>query len=88
MTDSTAHDIGCVGVRVGGGNWTTLAKGSNLVDNNSVTRFSRWKRTYMPGLQWGGVANNYTRNNVSHGPHNGSELIHKDQLDSVAGISI
>lgn len=71
VIDSVIRDVGCAGVRAGGGNWTTLVPGRMRVHNNVISNFSRWKRTYMPGLTWGGVGNNYTSNNISHGPHNG-----------------
>jgi hypothetical protein len=67
VIDSVIRDVGCAGVRAGGGNWTTLVPGRMRVHNNVISNFSRWKRTYMPGLTWGGVGNNYTSNNISHG---------------------
>ena len=37
----------------------------------NLSRWSRWKRTYQPGLSWGGVGNTYTKNEISNGPHSG-----------------
>ena len=71
IVESIVQHVGCSGVRAGGGNWTTLTPGRIVVHNNTISNFSRWKRTYMPGLVWGGVGNNYTANRISHGPHNG-----------------
>ena len=31
----------------------------------------KWKRTYQPGIFWGGVGNTFRANTVSFGPHNG-----------------
>ena len=31
---------------------------------------SLWKRTYVPGIFWQGVGNNYSYNTVTNGPHN------------------
>ena len=70
LIGSTVHDLGCAGVRAGGGNWTDLTRGNILVHGNNISNFSRWKRTYMPGLTWGGVGNNFTDNTISDGPHN------------------
>jgi hypothetical protein len=71
LVNSTVSDLGCAGVRAGGGNWTDLTPGNILVHGNTISNFSRWKRTYMPGLTWGGVGNNFTSNSISDGPHNG-----------------
>ena len=71
VTGCTVRDLGCIGLRVGGGNTTTLDRGNNVVHGNTVARNARWKRTYMPNLQFGGVGNNYTANNLSDAPHSG-----------------
>merc|ERR1712228_42664 len=59
------------GVSVVGGNYLTLESGQNVVEGNNIFSFAQWKRTYMPGLFWGGVGNLYSSNNISFGPHNG-----------------
>ena len=45
VTGCTVRDLGCIGLRVGGGNTTTLVRGNNLVHGNTVARNARWKRT-------------------------------------------
>lgn len=50
---------------------SSLSPGNNLVTNCTVSDWSQWKRTYQPGLAWGGVGNNYTYLDISNGPHAG-----------------
>eukprot|EP01084_Bolivina_argentea_P162756 283192_1 len=61
---------GCKGISVVGGNYFTLQAANNLVRNNTIYDFGKWKRTYMPGLFWAGVGNTYSYNNIQFGPHN------------------
>jgi hypothetical protein len=62
---------GCAALAVGGGNTTTLAPGGNVVTRSTLSRYARTKRTYMPGIAWSGVGNNYTLNAMSYAPHVG-----------------
>ena len=77
--DVTGHEIqilnnevsysGCMGVACVGGDYFSLTPGNNGVRNNSIFNFARWKRTYVPGLYFGGVGNEYALN-ITFGPHN------------------
>ena len=49
----------------------SLTRGNNLLTQCLVTDWSRWKRTYQPGISWGGVGNNFTNNRLSNAPHAG-----------------
>lgn len=49
----------------------SLTPGNNLVTNCTISDWSHWKRTYQPGLAWGGVGNNYTYLDISNAPHAG-----------------
>ena len=49
----------------------TLTRGNNLLTECVIRNWSRWKRTYQPGISWAGVGNNYTHNTVSNAPHAG-----------------
>ena len=62
--------VGCRGVSVVGGNYFTLEAANNLVENNTISNFAEWKRSYMPGLFWAGVGNVYSYNKITFGPHN------------------
>ena len=66
---SSVEHAGCVGVSVYGGHPKTLARGDNFVKDSEIRSFSRWKRTYAPGLQWGGVGNKFCGNTIALAPH-------------------
>lgn len=68
---SEVHDVGCAGVRATGGIAATLEKGNIVIAGNHVHHYAQWKRTYQPGVYWGGVGNVYSNNTVQHAPHNG-----------------
>lgn len=70
IVDSHIHDTGCGGLRAHGGSALTLAAGNLLVSGNTVSHHGLWKRTYMPGIHWAGVANTYSHNTISFGAHN------------------
>ena len=70
VLDSVVHDVGCAGIRAHGGNDTLLRPGNLRVENNEIFGTSQWKRTYSPGIHWGGVGNTYSHNHVHDLPHN------------------
>ena len=39
--------------------------------DSKISKWSNWKRTYTPGLAWGGVGNTYSGNSIYNGPHAG-----------------
>ena len=47
-------------VRVAGGVPHSLEAGAMYVTSNHIENFSLWKRTYVPGIFWDGVGNNYS----------------------------
>ena len=63
------RSTGCGGVRAHGGDGLSLARGNLNVSGNAVRRHGQWKRTYQPGIHFGGVGNTYSRNRVSDGAH-------------------
>jgi hypothetical protein len=56
ISNSRIFDVGCTGVHVTGGNFTTLEPGLNWATGNRIHNMSRYKRTQQPGLQWSGVS--------------------------------
>eukprot|EP01043_Picozoa_sp_COSAG02_P018964 COSAG02_NODE_900_length_16073_cov_87.296607_2_plen_331_part_00 len=70
MVDTTVHDCGCAGIRAHGGNDTLLTPGNLSVLRNEIYDVAQWKRTYTPGIHWGGVSNTYSHNTVHKLPHN------------------
>ena len=71
IRNSDLHDIGCRAAVIHGGNATLLQPGNMFATNNTISMFAQYKRTYMPGIHWAGVANEYTHNTISDAPHNG-----------------
>lgn len=71
IRNSEVYDVGCSGVRATGGDAETLALGNLLIEDNEVYNYALWKRSYMPGIYWGGVNNTYRGNTVRNAPHNG-----------------
>lgn len=67
VRDSTVTDVGCRGIQVHCGDLVSLSPGGCSVTGNFVTRMAQYKRTYQPGIHWGGVKNNYTHNTVVDG---------------------
>jgi hypothetical protein len=70
VIDSLISDVGCVGVQLDGGDFARLIPGNNTALRNRIFHMARMKRTYQPGLKWGGVNNTYSYNHISDGPHN------------------
>jgi len=70
VAGNVVADVGCKGVVVVGGDYLSLTRANNSVTHNDISRFSRWKRSYQPGLFWAGVGNAFSYNNISFGPHN------------------
>ena len=64
---SSVYSVGCSGVRVAGGVARTLTAGNMYVTSNRIEDFSLVKRTYVPGIFWQGVGNNYSDNAVHNG---------------------
>ena len=70
VTDSSVYSVGCSGVRVAGGDAHSLTPGRSFVKKNTIFDFALWKRTYSPGIYFGGIGNDYIANNISNSPHN------------------
>ena len=70
VTDSSVSSVGCSGVRVAGGDAHSLTPGRSFVKKNTIFDFALWKRTYSPGIYFGGIGNDYIANNISNSPHN------------------
>merc|ERR1712232_230476 len=70
IRQTEVFDVGCSGIRAVGGVAKTLEAGNIKVEGNNIHHFAQWKRTYSPGIYWGGVMNVYKDNTVQHSPHN------------------
>ena len=69
IVDSEVSDVGCSGIRATAGEAETLLAGGLVIAKNHVHDVAQWKRSYMPGIYWGGVKNTFSDNNVENHPH-------------------
>lgn len=69
IIDSQVYDVGCSGIRATAGVADRLEYGGLVVARNHVHHVAQWKRSYMPGIYWGGVGNVYQNNVVEFHPH-------------------
>ena len=58
------------GIHLNGGDRKTLTPGNSFADNNHIHHYSRWSRTYRPGVMVNGVGLRVTHNRIHDAPHN------------------
>jgi parallel beta-helix repeat protein len=63
-------DTGEGGIQLSGGDRRTLTPAGNYADNNDIWNYSRWTRTYRPGVGIDGVGNRISHNRIHDAPHN------------------
>ena len=68
------------GVSLDGGDRKTLTPGRNFVINCRLHDYSRWARTYRPGVGINGVGNRVAHNLIYDAPHNAILLGGNDHL--------
>lgn len=66
---SEIYQCGEGGIVLSGGDRQTLAAGGNFAVNNRIHDFSRWVRTYTPGIDLYGVGNRVAHNLIYDAPH-------------------
>lgn len=69
FTGCNVYNNGEGGLAISGGDRKTLAPGEMFADNNHIREYSRWARTYRPGISVNGVGNRVAHNGIHHGPH-------------------
>jgi hypothetical protein len=57
------------GIRLSGGDRSTLTPAGNYATNNHIHHFAQWQRTYMPAIELQGVGNRADHNLVHDAPH-------------------
>ena len=88
VADSTSSGVqncditetGDSGVSLSGGDRKTLAPGRNFAVNCRIWRYSRWDRTYQPGVSIDGVGNRIAHCLIHDAPHNAILLGGNDHL--------
>ena len=68
------------GISIDGGDRKTLTQGRNFVENCRIHDYSRWARTYRPGVGIDGVGNRISHNLIYDAPHNAILLGGNDHL--------
>lgn len=71
VVNCTVLDAGCRGLAISGGDFQTLSPGGNVVDGNTFHGFSRFMRTYTPGIAFYSVGDLFRGNIVASAPHAG-----------------
>jgi len=62
-------EVGDSGIQLRGGDRLTLEPCANFATNNHIWRFSRWSRTYSPGVNLDGVGMRLAHNHIHDAPH-------------------
>ncbi len=62
------------GIVLSGGDRASLTAGKNIAENNHIYNYSRWRRTYAPGVTIEGVGNAVRHNLFHDAPHNAVQL--------------
>jgi len=68
------------GATIDGGDRKTLVPGRNFVENCRIHDYSRWARTYRPGVGIDGVGNRISHDLIYDAPHNAILLSGNDHL--------
>ena len=63
------YETGDGGVSLSGGDRKTLTPAGSFVENCHIYNFSRWDRTYKPGITISGVGNRVAHNLMHSAPH-------------------
>jgi hypothetical protein len=71
VSGAVVSGCGTDGISIIGGDFGTLEHGNLSVVDNTIRDFSRWTRTYRPGLYFYGVGLYAARNHLSDAPHTG-----------------
>lgn len=80
LSNSKASYAGCSAMAVEGGDEKMLTPSRSQAIANTATYYGRWKRTYQPGVGFGGVGVQFLGNKVGYAPHIGMTGSGNDHL--------
>ena len=89
VADCDIYNIGGTAVCVSGGDRKSLTKAGNVIENNDIYRFGRFRRTYHGGVTVTGCGQIVRNNHLHDGPHlailySGNEhLLELNEVDNV-----
>mmetsp|Transcript_21215 Transcript_21215/g.38299 ORF Transcript_21215/g.38299 Transcript_21215/m.38299 type:complete len:693 (-) Transcript_21215:57-2135(-) len=71
VSDVAIHQCACGGIAVGGGDRHELQSSLNVIRDNRISDYARWKRTYVPAIWFDGCGFLIHNNRISNAPHQG-----------------
>jgi hypothetical protein len=71
VTGCEVYETGESGINLSGGDRKTLTSCGNFATNNHIHHYSRWCKTYRPGVGVHGVGCRVANNLIHDAPHNG-----------------
>ncbi len=74
------YETGAGGIKLSGGDRLTLTPAGHFARNNYIHHYSRWHRTYRPGVKISGVGNQVSHNLIHDAPHNAILLSGNEHL--------
>jgi hypothetical protein len=80
IVDSDIYATGQGGIRLSGGERSTLLPAGLLAQGNRIQHFNRWVKAYRPGVMLMGVGNVARANLIANGPHTGLTFYGNDHL--------
>lgn len=67
----TLNYCACGGIKIMGGNRSTLTPSGITIRSNRISNFARWKRTYQSGVYFEGCGHHVHGNSIFDAPHEG-----------------
>lgn len=74
------YETGDGGITLSGGDRASLQPADLFAENNQLHDYSRWDRTYRPGVGIDGVGNRASHNLIYNGPHNAIHFSGNDHI--------
>lgn len=73
-------NLGAGGIVLEGGERKSLTAGRNFAVNNDISKYSRWTRTYLPGIKASGVGTRIAHNRIHEAPHFAVQMSGNDHV--------
>eukprot|EP00466_Bigelowiella_natans_P006470 jgi/Bigna1/54059/estExt_Genewise1Plus.C_280055 len=93
LIDSRVLNTGCSAVVLAGGDTPSLTGSQNEISGSFLSNFSRWTRTYTPGISWRGVGHWVHNNTITDAPHSavqggGNDLLFEHNFVARCGFEV
>ena len=80
ITSCTITQTGNGGIWADGGDRIHLTSSKYRIENNTITEFGRWSRTYQPGISLNGVGITVRCNEIANAPHSAIIITGNDHV--------